>query len=51
MLGLPLSIDGKPRINLSELIGIELEGRPIMVGEHCFACTAGQGSSCSGALS
>jgi len=51
MLGMPLSIDGKVRINLSELIGIELEGRPIMVSEHCFACTAGQGSSCSGALS
>lgn len=51
MLGLPLSIDGKVRINLSELIGIELEGRPIMVREHCFACTAGQGSSCTGALS
>ncbi len=50
MLGLPLSIDGKARINLSELIGIEIEGRPIMVREHCFACTAGQGSSCTGAL-
>ena len=50
MLGMPLSIDGKARINLSELIGIELEGRPIMVREHCFACTAGQGSSCTGAI-
>jgi len=50
MLGLPLQIEGKPRTNLSELIGIELEGRPIMVSEQCYACTAGQGSSCSGAL-
>jgi radical SAM/Cys-rich protein len=28
----------------------ELEGRPIAVGAHCFGCTAGSGSSCSGAL-
>ena len=24
--------------------------RPIAVGEHCFACTAGSGSSCGGAI-
>jgi hypothetical protein len=23
---------------------------PIVVGEHCYGCTAGQGSSCGGAL-
>ncbi len=51
MLGLPLCIDGKARFNLSELTGIEMEGRPVMVREHCFACTAGQGSSCTGAIS
>ncbi len=51
MLGLPIYMEGKARIHLSELIGIELEGRPIMVKEHCFACTAGQGSSCTGAIS
>jgi radical SAM/Cys-rich protein len=26
-----------------------LEGRPVRVGRHCLGCTAGQGSSCSGA--
>jgi len=25
-----------------------LEGRPIVTGRHCFACTAGAGSSCGG---
>ena len=25
-------------------------GRPIRVGEHCYGCTAGQGSSCGGAV-
>ncbi len=28
----------------------ELEGRSIMTGNHCFGCTAGSGSSCSGTL-
>jgi radical SAM/Cys-rich protein len=27
-----------------------LDNRPIMTGLHCFGCTAGSGSSCSGAL-
>jgi radical SAM/Cys-rich protein len=26
-----------------------LEGRPIVIGPHCFGCTAGAGSSCGGA--
>ena len=28
----------------------DVEGKPISVGPHCFACTAGAGSSCGGAL-
>ncbi|MCA8971075.1 MAG: arsenosugar biosynthesis radical SAM protein ArsS [Planctomycetes bacterium] len=27
-----------------------LEGRPVPTGTHCLACTAGSGSSCSGAV-
>ena len=27
-----------------------LKGRPIAVGDHCFACVAGAGSSCQGSL-
>ena len=27
-----------------------LRGRPVLTGQHCFACTAGHGSSCTGAL-
>jgi radical SAM/Cys-rich protein len=49
MLDLPLVLKGK-RVKLSELIGRDLEGNPIAVRDHCFGCTAGQGSSCSGAL-
>lgn len=51
MLGLPLTIEGAVRPHISELLDGELSGMPIRVGEHCYGCTAGQGSSCGGALS
>jgi len=50
MLGLPLAVAGRPRARLADLVGRDLEGRPITVADHCFGCTAGQGSSCGGAL-
>jgi len=50
MLDLPLPIKGKKRVKLADLIGRDLEGNPIAVRDHCFGCTAGQGSSCGGAL-
>ena len=50
MLGLPLQVAGKPSVQLTDLIGEDLEGNPIVVRDHCFGCTAGQGSSCGGAL-
>lgn len=51
MLNLPLKLDDKKNMHLSELIGRNLSGLPIIVMGHCFGCTAGQGSSCGGALS
>ncbi|MCG6863379.1 MAG: arsenosugar biosynthesis radical SAM protein ArsS [Chromatiaceae bacterium] len=48
MLDLPLN--GERRLHIAELAAGDLEGRPIRVGEHCWGCTAGQGSSCGGAL-
>ncbi len=50
MLGLPLAVEGRKRTHLSELIGRDLTGNPITVRDHCYGCTAGQGSSCGGAL-
>ncbi len=50
MLGLPLRIAARPRVRLADLIGRDLAGNPIVVKDHCFGCTAGQGSSCGGAL-
>ena len=51
MLGLPVPVQGKPRPHLRDLKTLQLEGNPIAVGDHCYGCTAGQGSSCGGALS
>lgn len=50
MLGLPMLLEGRPRTHLSQLIDKDIAGNPIMVMDHCYGCTAGQGSSCGGAL-
>ena len=47
MLGLPL---GGARTHLSQLRARDLEGNGVVVRDHCYGCTAGQGSSCGGAL-
>ena len=36
--------------HLRDLLHSNFNGRPIRVAGHCFGCTAGQGSSCGGAL-
>jgi radical SAM/Cys-rich protein len=50
MLGIPLLVIGKPRMHLTDLLEVDLDGAPIAVADHCYGCTAGQGSSCGGAL-
>lgn len=50
MLGLPLTMQGKPRLHLRDLLDTDLSGNPVMVAQHCWGCTAGKGSSCGGAL-
>jgi radical SAM/Cys-rich protein len=50
MLGIPLHVAGRPRVRLSQLVGRDLAGNPVEVRDHCYGCTAGQGSSCGGAL-
>lgn len=50
MLGLDLGGPAAAPVHLSELLDAELAGRPIRVADHCYGCTAGQGSSCGGAL-
>ncbi|MFN0162615.1 MAG: arsenosugar biosynthesis radical SAM (seleno)protein ArsS [Burkholderiales bacterium] len=50
MLGLPLEVAGRRRVHISDMLETDLDGNPIVVREHCYGCTAGQGSSCGGAL-
>lgn len=38
------------RIHINDVFGQDVSGKPIVIGQHCYGCTAGQGSSCSGAL-
>ncbi|NMG76359.1 arsenosugar biosynthesis radical SAM (seleno)protein ArsS [Aromatoleum diolicum] len=55
-LGLTLPADsatsrGLPaRPHLRDLLQADPAGRAIAVADHCYGCTAGQGSSCGGAL-
>jgi hypothetical protein len=50
MLDLPLKHHAREHVHLSDLIDAEIAGNPIRVAGHCYGCTAGQGSSCGGAL-
>jgi radical SAM/Cys-rich protein len=50
MLQLPLGAKPSSKTHLSELINHSLTGSAISVRQHCYGCTAGQGSSCGGAL-
>jgi radical SAM/Cys-rich protein len=50
MLGLPLAWPARARTHLRDLMGADLSGNSIVVKDHCYGCTAGQGSSCGGAL-
>jgi radical SAM/Cys-rich protein len=50
MLELPLGAAGGARVHIKDLTTHGLEGAPIAVADHCYGCTAGQGSSCGGAL-
>ncbi len=36
--------------HISEFNGEELNKREIVIGQHCYGCTAGSGSSCGGAV-
>lgn len=49
MLGLPLS--GGVKKHIGDVVHMDFQDAEINVAEHCYGCTAGQGSSCGGALS
>lgn len=53
MLGLATRAGGRPRTHLRDVLASArdaLNDGAIVVRDHCYGCTAGQGSSCGGAL-
>ncbi len=50
MLNLTLKTASHNKIHIKELIHHNLNHNPIVTKDHCYGCTAGQGSSCGGAL-
>lgn len=47
---LELSLKASSANTLEDLFNNEVDGHDIAIADHCFGCTAGQGSSCGGAL-
>ncbi|MDD5275533.1 MAG: arsenosugar biosynthesis radical SAM protein ArsS [Methylovulum sp.] len=50
MLALPLRAVAKPQVHVGDLNLDLLNNAPVATAAHCYGCTAGQGSSCGGAL-
>ena len=50
MLDLSITGDSGKALNISSVSIDQVLHRAISVGNHCYACTAGSGSSCGGAL-
>ena len=49
-LDMPIASDAHPRLHLRDATAAVLAGGAVRVADHCYGCTAGQGSSCGGAL-
>ena len=49
-LGLALPGETDARLHITDATMAQLDDMPIRVADHCYGCTAGQGSSCGGAL-
>jgi radical SAM/Cys-rich protein len=49
-LGMAITAADGSEINLAELDDNGINGKKIRLSEHCYCCTAGEGSSCTGAL-
>ena len=48
MLEMPVTVADS--LHISEYNSVNLKGRTIAIGQHCYGCTAGAGSSCQGAI-
>ena len=49
-LEMPITADDGSEITISQLDDAGMNGKKIDLAQHCYCCTAGEGSSCTGAL-
>ena len=49
-LGMPIVAEDGSEITISDLDCGVMSGKKIRLSQHCYCCTAGEGSSCTGAL-
>jgi radical SAM/Cys-rich protein len=49
-LGMPTLAEDGSVLSISELNGAVMNGEKIPFSQHCYCCTVGEGSSCTGAL-
>jgi len=49
MLNLSTGLSEK-KMHINDLVQTDINGESIAIMDHCYGCTAGQGSSCGGAL-
>lgn len=49
-LGMPVAADDGTEITIYDLGVGGMNGKKIIMSQHCYCCTAGEGSSCTGAL-
>ena len=40
----------RDNLHISDVLNTSMEDIPVSIADHCYGCTAGQGSSCGGAL-
>jgi radical SAM/Cys-rich protein len=49
-IGLPITGEGGEILKIEDLEIAAKSGKELVLSEHCYCCTAGEGSSCTGAL-
>jgi radical SAM/Cys-rich protein len=49
-IGLPITNEEKGILKIDDLEAAAINGCELFLAQHCYCCTAGEGSSCTGAL-
>ena len=48
--GLPITGINNSLMKIEDLESAAINGSELLLAQHCYCCTAGEGSSCTGAL-